>query len=156
VSAVWLYLAFYLSDEEKVSAHDASLAVLKQLGNDGAALFTMFLAIMTVIPAIWPRALSAETGRRIVLGMVAFVVVFWLFAIAIPATTIKNYYGSTGYGSFFSHLLDSSHWSWVRVQAVVLDTNKERRGGNQGKSDDGYTNRVWLVLACKLHLLHLL
>jgi hypothetical protein len=130
--------------------------VLKQLGNDDAALFTMFLAIMTVIPAIWPSALSAETGRRIVLGMVTFVVVFWLLMITIPATTIDNYYGSTGYSPIFIRLLNSSQRRWVLVQAVVLDTDQERRSCHQEKSDDGYTIRVWLVLACKLNLLHLL
>jgi len=51
---------------------------------------------MTVIPAIRPDALSLVTGRKIVLGMIAFVIIFWLLMIAIPATTIKGYYGSTG------------------------------------------------------------
>lgn len=76
-------------------------AVLKQLGNDGAALFTMFLAIMTVVPTIWPSALRRDQNRKIVLCMIGFVVVFWLLMITIPATVIKSpdrpYYGSTGY-----------------------------------------------------------
>lgn len=71
-------------------------AVLKQLGNDGAALFTMFLGIMTLVPTVWPSVLMGNRGRRAVLGMIAFVVVFWLFMITIPATTIDHYYGSTG------------------------------------------------------------
>lgn len=72
------------------------VAVLKQLGNDGAALFTMFLGIMTLVPTMWPSVLMGNRGRRAVLGMIAFVVVFWLFMITIPATTIDHYYGSTG------------------------------------------------------------
>src|ERR1700733_12413970 len=54
----------------------AYLAVLKQVGNDGAALFTMFLAIMTLIPAVRRTALSPATGQSVVLGMVAFVILF--------------------------------------------------------------------------------
>jgi len=72
------------------------LAVLKQVGNDGAALFTMFLAIMTVLPTIRQTALSDGKGRKVVLGMMTFVVVFWLLLITVPAITIDNYYGSTG------------------------------------------------------------
>lgn len=71
-------------------------AALKQLGNDGAALFTMFLGIMTVVPTIWPSALMGNKNRKIVLYMIGFVVVFWLLMITIPATTIDHYYGSTG------------------------------------------------------------
>src|ERR1700733_5056459 len=81
----------------------------------------MFLAIMTVIPAIWPNALSLTTGRKIVLGMVAFVIVFWLLMIAIPATTIKKYYGSTGYvcctpsSIYRTHLPNNGlrPWCWI-------------------------------------------
>lgn len=71
-------------------------SALKQIGNDGAALFTMFLAIMTVIPTVWPALLLGRRNRQIVWGMIAFVCVFCLLMIAIPASTIDKYYGSTG------------------------------------------------------------
>ncbi|KAF8310399.1 hypothetical protein DL93DRAFT_1652724 [Clavulina sp. PMI_390] len=74
-------------------------AVLKQLGNDGAALFTMFLGIMVAVQALWPAAMLGNGGRkarRLVWGMVCFVVLFWLLVITVPATTISHYYGSTG------------------------------------------------------------
>lgn len=74
-------------------------AVIKHLGDVGAALFTMFLAIMTVIPTIWPATLRRDNNRNIVLYMIAFVVIFWLFIITIPAATFRDppLYGSTGY-----------------------------------------------------------
>lgn len=71
-------------------------AALKQLGNDGAALFTMFLAIMTILPVIRPSILPGGGGHKIVWGMVGFVIAFMLIMITIPASTIDHYYGSTG------------------------------------------------------------
>jgi len=79
--------------------------VLKQVGDDGAALFTMFLAIMTLIPTVRPTALSPATGQIIVLGIIAFVVLFLLLMITIPATTLDNYYGPAGYVWYSPHFL---------------------------------------------------
>ncbi|KAF8305771.1 hypothetical protein DL93DRAFT_2089256 [Clavulina sp. PMI_390] len=92
-------------------------AVLKQLTNDGAALFTMFLGIMTVLPTIWPAAMLGDgmrRAKRVVWGMVAFVVVFWLFIITIPATTVDHYYGSTG------------PWCWIptKLNGHVIPRNE--------------------------------
>lgn len=78
-------------------------AAIKHLGDVGAALFTMFLAIMTAIPTLCPATLRRNTGRRIVHYMIAFVAVFWLLIIAIPAAIFKDppLYGSTGYVQCF-------------------------------------------------------
>jgi hypothetical protein len=73
-----------------------SAAALKEIGDDGAALFTMFLGIMTVLPILCPRYASGRRGRLIVLAMVAFVVVFMLTMVLIPGKVIPQYYGSTG------------------------------------------------------------
>ena len=144
-----------LSHEDTSFDNVAYLAVLKQVGDDGAALFTMFLAIMTLIPTIRPTALSPATAQRIVLGMIAFVILFLLLMITIPAKTLDNYYGPTGYvwcSPFFIRLSSSFRLS----QTVVLDTHQDTRKPQHEKRDDGYTSAVCLVLACKRHLLYLL
>ena len=145
-----------LSHEDTSFDNVAYLAVLKQVGDDGAALFTMFLAIMTLIPTVRPTTLSPATGQRIVLGIIAFVILFLLLMITIPAKTLDNYYGPTGYvcgvAPFFFHLSSSSRLS----QTVVLDTHQDTWKPQHEKRDDGYTNAVCLVLACKRHLLYLL
>jgi hypothetical protein len=148
-----------------VTAHGVlsccDLAVLKQVGNDGAALFTMFLAIMTVIPTIRPMALTGGKGRKVVLGMVAFVVAFWLLMITVPATTINNYYGSTGYARSLdfsppSHSLIHCLGHLSISQPLVLDTDNEGWEGYKTEPGDGYPDRVWVVLAFEPHLLRLL
>ena len=114
------FCLFILSNEETSFDNVAYLAVLKQVGDDGAALFTMFLAIMTLIPTVQPTALSPATGRIIVLGMTAFVILFLLLMITIPATTLHNYYGPTGcvVSPHFLHLIKVHlgplrPWCWI-------------------------------------------
>lgn len=77
-----------------MTPHD--LAVIKQVGDDGAALFTMFIAVMTVLPTIRPTLLMGDRGRKIVWGMIVFVCLFFLLMIGVPAWTIDEYFGSTG------------------------------------------------------------
>ena len=68
----------------------------------------MFLAIMTLLPILFPSLLHSRNqscGRRIVLGMILFVGVFQVMVIVVPEKTAGHVYGSTGYVSFPSYSL---------------------------------------------------
>ena len=67
----------------------------------------MFLAIMTVVPIIWPKTLFGNRGRLIVYGMIGFIVVFGFLMVLLPAEVIPDFYGSTGWVNL-SFLLDLS------------------------------------------------
>ncbi|KAF9517168.1 hypothetical protein BS47DRAFT_1483386 [Hydnum rufescens UP504] len=71
-------------------------AVLKQFGNNGVAWFTIAIAIMTFLQAIFPGLLSQSQARRLAGAMIIFIFLFVFLMITISSTTISHYYGNTG------------------------------------------------------------
>jgi hypothetical protein len=89
-----LILVFLMAVTNHLTALE-TIGAVKQIGNDGAALFTMFLAIMTLLGTV-KQSLVFNQGHNIVWGMIAFVCVFWALMTGIPAATIPNFFVSTG------------------------------------------------------------
>jgi len=80
-------------------------AVLKQVGNDGVAWFTIAIAVLTFIQVLLPSKMGRDGRRYFVGGAIVFIFGFLVLMVAIPATIDHPYYGNTGL------------WCWIKDQS---------------------------------------
>ncbi|KAF8327921.1 uncharacterized protein EI90DRAFT_1642206 [Cantharellus anzutake] len=70
-------------------------AILKQVGNDGVACFTIAIAVLTFLQVMSPNALGRYGAKYFVIGAIASTVLFIFLIITVPATIDHPYYGNT-------------------------------------------------------------
>lgn len=70
-------------------------AVLKQIGESGAAMCVIVITVLVLIRNIYP-ALLTSNPRRLSIGLIASISIALLLLILIPSTTLKDYYANTG------------------------------------------------------------
>jgi len=82
-------------------------AVLKQIGNDGVAWFTIAIAVLTYLQVVHPSLLAYGRAKIFAAASICFISVFIILMVVIPASTIHPYYGDTGM------------WCWIKDDMTV-------------------------------------
>ncbi|KAF8314363.1 uncharacterized protein EI90DRAFT_465085 [Cantharellus anzutake] len=103
-------------------------AVMKQLGNDGVAWFTIAIAVLTYLQ-VFHNELLGERGAKKFMAVSIFVIaLFLLLMISIPASSRHPYYGDTG---LWCWILNERHngplriaseyaWMWFAVIVAIV------------------------------------
>ncbi|KAF8320616.1 uncharacterized protein EI90DRAFT_2606981 [Cantharellus anzutake] len=98
-----LSIRWALSGEVIEGSYCTTQAVLKQIGGNGVAWFTMAIAILTYLQVVhW--SWFGESGAKVfAAGSICFIIIFIIMIILVPASTVHPYYGKSGL------------WCWIGV-----------------------------------------
>lgn len=84
------------STSKILTFHTPISAALKQIGNNGIALCTLGIAVLTWAQIVYPAALPPRRAQHVTCAIIGTILLFLILMIAIPSKTIPHYYGDTG------------------------------------------------------------
>ncbi|KAF8336639.1 uncharacterized protein EI90DRAFT_3046603 [Cantharellus anzutake] len=100
-------------------------AVMKQIGNDGVAWFTIAIAVLTYLRVFHPGFLRERGEKIFMTASISFVALFIFIMVLIPAATLYPYYGDTGLWCWIvkrkenSRLRIASEYAWMWLAVLV-------------------------------------
>ncbi|KAF8340417.1 uncharacterized protein EI90DRAFT_3285819 [Cantharellus anzutake] len=102
-------------------------AVMRQIGNDGVAWFTMAIAALTYLQLFHLNLLGERGAKIFAAASICFIAVFIILIVSIPASTLHPYYGNTGLWCWIVKRKENSRlriasedaWIWLAVLVAI-------------------------------------
>ncbi|KAF8314365.1 uncharacterized protein EI90DRAFT_3090513 [Cantharellus anzutake] len=117
-----------LEGEVTEGSYCTAQAVMRQIGNDGVAWFTIAIVVLTYLQVFHPGFIGVRGQKIFMAASIGFISLFIFIMVLIPAATLYPYYGDTGLWCWIVKRKENSRfwiasenaWTWLAVSVTLV------------------------------------